>query len=174
MRHRATSLRPAALSLCTLCTLHPLSLTQPDFKVAHTMDWRGEADAQARDVREGVVSIELDSERTTAHSALIMITTLVRACVAARSISPVIYACTLHADLLAMRHHPGQEGTKEDVELSLDGCRQVNDDVRDNPFFDSVHSLLLNTSAGYKRYFNDALKAKLCALVAEENQEQPR
>lgn len=63
-----------------------------------------------------------------------------------------------------------QEGSREEVELSAYGCKRLNaPDAHPDATFGCVHSLLLNTSAGYKQHFNSSLKAKLAVLVAEQD-----
>jgi hypothetical protein len=62
------------------------------------------------------------------------------------------------------------------IELGLDGCREVAPAGAEPPsgggtWYDSLHSLLINTSAGYKQHFHEGLRDKLAALVARDDGE---
>jgi len=59
-----------------------------------------------------------------------------------------------------------QEGTRKEIELRIDGCRQIGLGGEQSQVFDSLHSLLMNTSDGYKRLFHESLTAKLSAIAA--------
>mmetsp|Transcript_21736 Transcript_21736/g.64092 ORF Transcript_21736/g.64092 Transcript_21736/m.64092 type:complete len:102 (-) Transcript_21736:234-539(-) len=57
------------------------------------------------------------------------------------------------------------EGESTKVCINADGCQVMH--VPSAPIYDSLHSLLMNVSSGYRDAFNAGLKAKLQALVEE-------
>jgi hypothetical protein len=63
-----------------------------------------------------------------------------------------------------------QEGAVRQITLSLEGCADMAPAGATPPqFYDSLHSLLLNTSPGYKSHFNESLRLKLAVLVAADD-----
>jgi len=135
------------------------------------MDWRAEAEAHGRDVRGGVAELRLDEAATTQDGATLVITMRVHARSSALPRNTLQRATHAHPHPSDRTRPTPQEGSTRTIRVSMDGCQEVCSDGSSHRVFDSLHSLLLNTSDGYKQHFNDSLRASLQALVDAQEAE---